>query len=107
MAKIKRVEPEMMVLEFHQEQEDEDYGTCLWARFVFDLENTICTFRPIAETLFAAGRPLPKVSRLLNGCQESMKTICSINYQNSRLLTQRKPFQTSKNLWKDVGNAAE
>ena len=65
MAKIKRVEPEMMVLEFHQEQEDEDYGTSGRDLYLIS-KNTICTFRPIAETLFAAGRPLPKVSRLLN-----------------------------------------
>lgn len=61
MAKIKRVEPEMMVLEFHQEQEDEDYGTCLWARFVFDLEkyvlhissncgNFVCNWTPTPQT---------------------------------------------------------
>lgn len=61
MAKIKRVEPEMMVLEFRQEQEDEDYGTCLWARFVFNLEkydlyissnygNFVCSWTPTPQS---------------------------------------------------------
>lgn len=28
-----------LILEFRQEKNDDDYGSCLWARFLFDLDN--------------------------------------------------------------------
>lgn len=39
MAKVEIKKPPVMILEFHQEKEDKDYGSCMWARFVLDLEN--------------------------------------------------------------------
>lgn len=31
--------PEVLVLKYQQEKTDEDYGSCLWARFYLDLQN--------------------------------------------------------------------
>lgn len=39
MAKVEVKEPTMVVIEFRQEKSDKYYGSCLWARFVFDTEN--------------------------------------------------------------------
>ena len=39
MAKVKIAKPSIITLEFYQEKQDEDYGTCMWARFVIDTEN--------------------------------------------------------------------
>lgn len=37
--KVKEIEPEILVLEYRQEPDDEEYGSCLWARFYFNLDN--------------------------------------------------------------------
>ena len=39
MAKVEIKKPSIITLEFHQEKEDKDYGSCMWARFVLDTEN--------------------------------------------------------------------
>lgn len=31
--------PEIITLLYHQEKADEDYGSCLWARFYLDTKN--------------------------------------------------------------------
>ena len=39
MAKVEIVKPSIINLEFHQEKQDKDYGSCMWARFVIDTKN--------------------------------------------------------------------
>ena len=39
MAKIDVKIPKVLTIEYHQDKEDKDYGSCLWARFKFDLDN--------------------------------------------------------------------
>lgn len=39
MATIRTNNPQMRVFEYFQNPTDSDYGSCLWARFYFDLEN--------------------------------------------------------------------
>ncbi len=39
MATVKIEKPEIVTIEYRQEESDEDYGSCLWARFNFDIEN--------------------------------------------------------------------
>lgn len=36
--KIKQLEQRIITLEYRQEKEDADYGSCLWARFMFNLD---------------------------------------------------------------------
>lgn len=43
MAKVTQVSPNIIVLEFQQEKNDPDYGSCLWARFYLDTENYTMT----------------------------------------------------------------
>lgn len=35
---VKEFTPNMLYLEYKQEKEDKDYGSCLWARFMFNLD---------------------------------------------------------------------
>ena len=35
---VKEIKPEIVVLEYRQDKDDEDYGSCLWARFYFNLD---------------------------------------------------------------------
>lgn len=35
---IKEIEPRMKIIEYRQEPGDKDYGSCLWARFCFNLD---------------------------------------------------------------------
>lgn len=37
--KVETINPRMLVLEYRQEKDDEEYGSCLWARFYFNLDN--------------------------------------------------------------------
>lgn len=39
MAKVEIKKPTIITLEFRQEKGDEDYGSCMWARFVLDTKN--------------------------------------------------------------------
>lgn len=39
MAKVELKKPSIITIEFRQEKEDKDYGSCMWARFVLDTEN--------------------------------------------------------------------
>lgn len=36
--KVNEIKPNMLCLEYRQEKDDEDYGSCLWARFMFNLD---------------------------------------------------------------------
>lgn len=35
---VKKITPNILCLEYRQEKDDKDYGSCLWARFVFNLD---------------------------------------------------------------------
>lgn len=39
MATVEKKELKTLILEFRQEKTDDDYGSCMWARFLFDLDN--------------------------------------------------------------------
>ena len=39
MATVEIKQPKITVIEYNQEKTDEDYGSCLWARFYFDEKN--------------------------------------------------------------------
>ena len=36
--KVTEIKPNMLILEYRQDKEDKDYGSCLWARFMFNLD---------------------------------------------------------------------
>ncbi len=38
MATVNEIKPNVLTLEFRQEKDDPDYGSCLWARFSFNLD---------------------------------------------------------------------
>lgn len=38
MSKVEVINPNILVLEYRQEKGDPDYGSCLWARFTFNLD---------------------------------------------------------------------
>lgn len=35
---VKEINSELLILEYRQNRDDEDYGSCLWARFYFNLD---------------------------------------------------------------------
>ena len=39
MATVEMIKPAIITLEFRQEKDDPDYGSCMWARFFIDTEN--------------------------------------------------------------------
>lgn len=38
MAKLLKKDPHIIELEYRQEKGDPDYGSCMWAVFLFDIE---------------------------------------------------------------------
>lgn len=38
MSTVQEIKPNILCLEYRQESGDEDYGSCLWARFIFNLD---------------------------------------------------------------------
>lgn len=36
--KVNEIKPNILILEYRQEKGDKDYGSCLWARFMFNLD---------------------------------------------------------------------
>lgn len=38
MSTVKEINPNIFCLEYRQDKEDADYGSCLWARFLFNLD---------------------------------------------------------------------
>lgn len=38
MSRVKEVKPNILCLEYRQDKEDHDYGSCMWARFMFNLD---------------------------------------------------------------------
>lgn len=43
MASISKIEPDVLILEFNQDESDKDYGSCLWARFYIDKKSYTLT----------------------------------------------------------------
>lgn len=68
MATVTTKEPKMITFEFRQEKNDEDYGSCLWARFVLDLENYTMFIESDCGNYGYGWYPTPDVEPFLKLC---------------------------------------
>lgn len=68
MPKIEVKEPKMVIFEFRQEKDDEDYGTCMWARFYFDLVNYTMTIDSDCGNYGYGWVPTPEHESFLKLC---------------------------------------
>ena len=68
MATVIVKEPKMITFEFRQEKNDEDYGTCLWARFVLDLTNYTMFIESDCGNYGYGWHPTPDVEPFLKLC---------------------------------------
>lgn len=68
MATVKIVEPKIVTVEFNQEKGDEDYGSCLWARFNFDLDHYSMFIESDCGSCSYEWCPTPDTESFLNLC---------------------------------------
>lgn len=83
MAKVEIVKPKIITFEFHQEKEDDDYGSCLWARFNFDLENYCLQIASDCGDYGSSWIPTPKTETFLQ-----LMTRCDTDYLLRKLSTE-------------------
>lgn len=60
--------PEIVTLLYKQEKTDEDYGSCLWARFYFDLKNYTLQIESDCGNYIHGWTPTPKSESFLELC---------------------------------------
>lgn len=68
MARIEVLKPEIVMVSFLQEREDKDYGSCLWARFKFDLKNYSLTIESDCGSYSHGWVPTPDSESFLHLC---------------------------------------
>ena len=68
MATVKVTEPKMITIEYRQEKGDEDYGTCMWARFNLDLINYTMFIESDCGTYGYGWYPTPDRESFLKLC---------------------------------------
>lgn len=73
MAQIEIQEPKILVLEYRQEKSDEDYGTCLWARFYLDLINYAMMIESDCGNYSYSWLPTPDKESFLKLCSRFNK----------------------------------
>lgn len=65
MATLEIKEPSILLLEFWQEEDDQDYGSCLWGRFYFDKENYALTIESDCGAYSYGWTPTPNSESFL------------------------------------------
>lgn len=68
MATVKIIEPKMITFEFSQERSDEDYGSCMWARFHLDLINYSMFIESDCGNYGYGWHPTPETESFLKLC---------------------------------------
>ena len=68
MAKVWHEMPEIVTIAFRQEKTDEDYGSCLWARFNFDTKNYSLLIESDCGSYHYGWTPTPLSETFLHLC---------------------------------------
>ena len=68
MAIVKVETPEIITISFRQERGDQDYGSCLWARFNFDVRNYHLSVESDCGSYGNGWIPTPKHETFLHLC---------------------------------------
>lgn len=100
MASVKIENPNILVIAFCQDKNDEDYGECLWARFTFDLINYALSIQSDCGNYSYTWKPTPDLESFLQLC-----TRFADEYLLEKLST-RKNINNDKT-WENVQNLIE
>ena len=74
MATVKVETPEIITISFHQDRGDKDYGSCLWARFNFDIRNYHLSIESDCGSYGNGWCPTPKTETFLHLCSRFDKS---------------------------------
>lgn len=107
MAKVYESTPRTITIEYRQERGDKDYGSCMWATFVFDLDNYSMSIMSDCGSYAHGWCPTPNTESFIH-------LLCRFDsgYLLNKLSTETDILEreTGKELWayiKDCEEAAE
>lgn len=66
MAKVYMSTPRTITIEYRQERADKDYGSCMWATFVFDLDNYSMSIMSDCGSYAHGWRPTPNTESFIH-----------------------------------------
>lgn len=99
MAIVEIKEPAIKVIEFWQEKSDEDYGSCMWARFYFDIENYNLNIESDCGTYGYGWVPTPKTESFLKLCSRFNSDYLLEKLSDRSNIDNEKTFENIKNMF--------
>lgn len=98
MAKVNIIEPKMLTFEYLQEKGDEDYGSCMWARFHLDLINYSMFIESDCGNYGYGWCPTPKAESFLKLCSRFGKGYLIEKLSSRTVLDNDVTWENLKNL---------
>ena len=86
MAKVVVEKPQIISLLYKQEETDEDYGSCLWARFYLDLKNYTMTIESDCGNYTYGWTPTPAHESFLHLCARFNKDYLLCKFSSRTVL---------------------
>lgn len=102
MAIVEIKEPAIKVIEFRQERSDEDYGSCMWARFYFDIENYNLNIESDCGTYGYGWVPTPQTESFLKLCSRFNSGYLLDKLSERNVIDVEKTFENFKNMLTDL-----
>lgn len=107
MASVKIENPNIFVIAFHQDKEDEDYGECLWARFAFDLTNYTLSIKSDCGNYAYGWKPTPELESFLQLCTRFADEYLLEKLSIRKDINNDKTWENIQNLIKQVHSSVE
>lgn len=102
MSTITENYPRIKIIEYRQDETDKFYGTCLWARFYFDLDNYSLTIESDCGNYGYSWRPTPETERFLKLCCRFDEYYLCEKFSNRSVIDQEKTYANLVGLIKDL-----
>lgn len=102
MAIVELKTPAIKVFEFRQEKSDEDYGSCMWARFYFDTENYNLSIESDCGTYGYGWCPTPNTESFLKLCSRINADYLLEKLSDRSKIDNEKTFENIKNMLTDL-----
>lgn len=102
MAKVKETTVRIVRIEYKQEREDSDYGSCLWATFDFDLDKYSMSIMSDCGNYAYGWKPTPKVESFLHLMSRINKYYLLEKIADRTVVDSKETFTSVKNYFEDL-----
>ena len=102
MAKVNITTPKMITFEFHQEKTDEDYGTCMWARFNLDLINYSMSIESDCGNYGYGWVPTPETESFLKLCARFDAGYLLCKFSETSVVDGKKTWENLEEIIKEI-----